>query len=223
MDSKHVYVKCSPSFPEYQTRSIYQYDHGLKLIIDGLSDNELYAVSKIHYTADGIPKSLNGAVEISEKTIVSDIPSVLSFQENAIVCYVYIETPEYGATVKKIMIPIIKRPMPSETEYTEDERKEFDALMAQLNVLKQNISALSDEIKQAQKDADFSSKSAAQSEANAGRYAELAEQAASKAGWMVIEPGDDGHLYMVKSDNVENITMEDDGNGRLVVVYGDEN
>ena len=69
--------------------------------------------------------------------------------------------------------------------------------------------------------AKASETNAAKSEQNAEIYSRLAQQCAENAGWFAVEGGDDGCLYMIRSDNApEDFTLIDDGEGRLVAVYG---
>lgn len=59
------------------------------------------------------------------------------------------------------------------------------------------------------------------SEEKAAQYADLAGQAAAEKGWMHLEGREDGYLYMVTSDNApDGITLKDNGQGELIVVYG---
>ena len=64
--------------------------------------------------------------------------------------------------------------------------------------------------------ADTAAKSAAQAETSAN----LAQQGASNAGWFNVE-GEDGILYMVRSDNApDDFALRDNGKGVLEAVYG---
>lgn len=47
-----------------------------------------------------------------------------------------------------------------------------------------------------------------------------AEQIADTKGWMYVDGRDDGHLYLITSDNQTEITMKDN-EGRLIIVYGE--
>lgn len=55
--------------------------------------------------------------------------------------------------------------------------------------------------------------------ARANEAAMKAEQMANKNGWLYVEGREDGHLYMITSDNQTKITMKDE-EGRLIIVYG---
>lgn len=52
-------------------------------------------------------------------------------------------------------------------------------------------------------------------------FAKAAEQAAVEKGFFFVEGEDDGHLYMYTSNVSEDITLRDE-NGRLVLVYDEE-
>ena len=61
---------------------------------------------------------------------------------------------------------------------------------------------------------------AAQSAEDAAKSAELAQQAADNAGWFYVY-GEDGILYMVRSDNApDDFALRDNGEGVLEAVYG---
>lgn len=54
--------------------------------------------------------------------------------------------------------------------------------------------------------------------ARANEAAMRAEQMANKNGWLYVEGREDGHLYMITSDNLTGINMKDE-EGRLIIVY----
>lgn len=77
-----------------------------------------------------------------------------------------------------------------------------------------------DRAEKAADDAEESAKEAYKSEQSAKNWAELAEQGAQNAGWFTMY-GEDGILYMVRSDNApEDFQLKDDGKGVLTAVYG---
>ena len=53
---------------------------------------------------------------------------------------------------------------------------------------------------------------------NSAESARLAEQSANKGGWMDFEQ-ENGVLYMVKSDSLTEINMQDNGSGILEVTF----
>lgn len=79
---------------------------------------------------------------------------------------------------------------------------------------------LVDRAEKAADDAEESAKEAYKSEQSAKSWAELAEQGVQNAGWFTMY-GEDGILYMVRSDNApEDFQLKDDGKGVLTAVYG---
>lgn len=65
-----------------------------------------------------------------------------------------------------------------------------------------------------------SAENAEKSEESAKGWADLAQQGAANAGWFYVY-GEDGILYMVRSDNApEDFGLEDNGKGVLIAVYG---
>lgn len=79
---------------------------------------------------------------------------------------------------------------------------------------------LVDRAEKAADDAEESAKEAYKSEQSAKNWAELAEQGAQNAGWFTMY-GEDGILYMVRSDNApEDFKLKDDGKGVLTAIYG---
>lgn len=63
----------------------------------------------------------------------------------------------------------------------------------------------------------FAQESQKQAE-NSAESAHLAEQSANKGGWMDFEQ-ENGVLYMVKSDSLTEINMQDNGSGILEVTF----
>ena len=80
-------------------------------------------------------------------------------------------------------------------------------------------SSASDSAQSAQ-DAATSEQNAAESAASAEKSANLAQQSIQNAGWIDVY-GDDGILYMVRSDNApEDFRLVDNGKGVLEAIYG---
>ena len=77
------------------------------------------------------------------------------------------------------------------------------------------------EVKQYSDAAAESAKDAESSAEDAAKSAELAQQAADTAGWFYVYIGDDGNLYMVRSDNTpEDFALKLNEEGDLIAVYG---
>ena len=167
-------ANCCGNKKEYETKPIFQYDHGITLNISESSIAQ-GVILKAHFTAAGLTKTLNSVVEKKDGVIAVKIPDVLTFQTQPILCYLYMENEECGVTVKKIVIPVISRPMPSSMDYTPEEKQEFDTLMAQLNSLKTTMSDLTESAEDSKEKAEAAKEAAAISEANAKKYAQQLE------------------------------------------------
>ena len=83
-----------------------------------------------------------------------------------------------------------------------------------------NASASEQAAQSSETAAAVSEDNAAQSAEDAAKSAELAQQAADNAGWFYVY-GEDGILYMVRSDNApDDFALRDNGEGVLEAVYG---
>lgn len=123
-----------------------------------------------------------------------------------------------------ILLLGVERGKPFEfTDFTEEQLTALTDSIAQAASDKAAAAALESvrEAKEAATAAAASESNAAKSESNAETYAKRAEMATQEAGWFWVEGDDDGNLYFIRSDNSPNdLTFEDDGEGRLVVNYG---
>lgn len=143
-------------------------------------------------------------------------------------------TPAYVPAKKSILCKTDEPEPPTPDVYEQLKRIMADGLdfaLAQANIAAQAAetaeNARSESTKNAAVaytsavDAKASETNAAKSEQNAEVYSQLAKQCAEDAGWFMVEGGDDGYLYMIRSDNApEDFNLVDDGEGRLVAVYG---
>lgn len=66
--------------------------------------------------------------------------------------------------------------------------------------------------------AKSSEQEATKQASNSAESARLAEQSANKGGWMDFEQ-ENGVLYMVKSDSLTEVNMQDNGSGILEVTF----
>lgn len=79
---------------------------------------------------------------------------------------------------------------------------------------------MAEETKEAAEKAKESAEQAKTSEESAKEWADLAQQGAANAGWFYVY-GEDGILYLVRSDNApEDFALVDNGKGVLTAVYG---
>lgn len=99
---------------EYITRSVYQYDHGLKLRISGL---DTCKAVRTQYAFDGMKTAITTVPKRIGEFWISDYPDVVIRQPNEIQIYVYIEDSISGMTVCHIRTPINRRIRPSENAF----------------------------------------------------------------------------------------------------------
>ena len=118
---------------KYQVvRGIYQYDHGLKLRIHGLSTTPVW---QMQFGCVGNRESVTTFTTLEDGTVVAPIPDIMLMQPNNLACYIYLEDEEYGVTVYEIQMPITPRIRPSDGTYTPEQIDTFDQLAAELQAL----------------------------------------------------------------------------------------
>lgn len=151
-----------------------------------------------------------------------------------IYAFIYFNSGSEGETVYKIVLPIKARPKPIDYDDKEDDafNATLAEAVQQVNDAKESArtyaddalesanrsSKLAEEIESqvtiavssaesatnSATQADESEANAKESELEAKRYAELAEQEASKAGWIFADVNDaDGHLYITTVGDLE--------------------
>lgn len=98
----------------------------------------------------------------------------------------------------------------------------YAQIMAGLNeIVNLGIPDKADKAIKAAASAAESASSAAASEEAAEKAAMLAQQDLDEKGWLYVEDREDGHLYLITSTNApDDFTLMDNGEGRLVAVYG---
>lgn len=72
--------------------------------------------------------------------------------------------------------------------------------------------------KRSEVNAETSARESQKQAENSAESARLAEQSANKGGWMDFEQ-ENGILYMVKSDSLNEVNMQDNGSGILEVTF----
>lgn len=92
-----------------KTKPVYQYDHGLFLLITGITNPEEV---QGHFTTKSIHSAMNILPEAVDDGIQIAVPDVLLANEDDIFVYIYIENEVLGYTAKTIQIPIFPRPKP---------------------------------------------------------------------------------------------------------------
>lgn len=114
----------------------YQYDHGLKQRISGLEENRAFSVQ---YAYIGLKQALSVTPTVEGDYYLADIPDVLLFQNKELQCYVYVEENDSGVTVYEIDMTIMPRAKPADGQYTPQQIDNYDALIGQVNDLRNDI------------------------------------------------------------------------------------
>ena len=115
---------------------LYQYDHGLKQRIAGLEENRAFSVQ---YGYLGLKETLSVVPTLEGEFYLADIPDVLLFQNKELQCYVYVEENDSGVTVYEIDMTIMPRTKPADSQYTPQQIENYDALIAEVNDLRNDI------------------------------------------------------------------------------------
>lgn len=116
-----------------QTATIWQYDYGQVLVIDGFELPEYY---EVHF-ADS--NGVEAMVQIGTADGVS-IPDDLLRSGNDIMAYVYLHTGDAdGETVKVIHIPVSKRAEPTDQEPTPEQQTAIEETIEALNEAVQRV------------------------------------------------------------------------------------
>lgn len=110
-----------------QTSTIWQYDYGQVLVIDGLDLPEYY---EVHFTDSTESTAI---IQIGSADGVA-IPDDLLRSGNHILAYIYLHTGDAdGETVKTIHIPVNKRTEPGDQEPTPEQQTAIEEIIVALN------------------------------------------------------------------------------------------
>ena len=130
--TRYVDVRLDGSL--HQTvRGLYQYDHGLKLRVSGVSG----AVAvQMQFSCTGQKSALTtvSTWDDDNDVLLADIPDVILMQPNPVYCYFYVEGEDSGVTVYEIVFPLLPRARPQDGSYTPAQIDNYDQLMAELQV-----------------------------------------------------------------------------------------
>ena len=174
------------------TRSVWQYDYGQILRIQGknlpktvevhFSLNEVGGdtITKIGVTTDGIAE-----VQVPDELLENGGTRFKYY----IYAFVYIEDGTFGNTEYRIRIPVQARPKPSDhvTPDNTDTDPFGDAVKAVNNAAER---------------AETSEQKAKEHADNASESAEQAKQVATKNGFCKLEIDESGHLKLHRTDNI---------------------
>lgn len=100
-------------------RHVYQWDTGQKIMVGGVSD---LSITDIHFTFKGLKTAYVVKVTTGTNTITADVPNKVLTYGKDIYAYLCVKNSNGNVvTVKTVIIPVIKRNMPENYMYDDDE------------------------------------------------------------------------------------------------------
>lgn len=210
-----------------QTDTVFQYDYGQILKVEGIELPQSY---EVHFSND----RYNGetTTQIGDADGVT-IPDTYLTSGSMIYAFIFLhQGNDDGETEYVITIPVARRPEISDDVPDPVEQSAITQAIAALNAAVQQTG---DDVDAADASANDAEESAQDAEAwavgerngvavgssdetyhnNSKYYADLAEQGAAEAGYMTFEINSSGHLIYTKTNNVD-LTFRLD-NGHLIV------
>ncbi len=180
---------------------LYQYDYGQVLSVYGLP---LPAVVECQISLQSVGGTTESVAGVVENDVLSvDIPDTYLAQDVEmnynVYVFIYVTTEASGTTVYKVTLPVTARPMPE--GYVPGETSPFATVI-------ETVTELMEEAK----DAATLSESyavggtgtrAGEDYDNSKYYSEMAQQAATGAGYVSFEIVYPGYLHMYRTDNLE--------------------
>lgn len=121
---KTISVKYSPFTRHTSVNGLYQYDRGVEIRIFGMTPE---AIPSLHFSIDGSRTAIPTVPKVEDGVIIGVIPDVILMQHRQALCYVYVESEEYGYTEFEIRLPIIPRGKPSDFELTDEQTESYNA------------------------------------------------------------------------------------------------
>ena len=112
-------------------RGLYQYDQGLKLRLYGQPTDSSYSIQ--YGSVGGESETVDAVSAVEGGVVVADIPDALLMLPRDIVCYVYVSHIDYGVTTYEIMMPLVRRLMPSSYAMSQDQIDTYMNLIDQAN------------------------------------------------------------------------------------------
>ena len=111
---------------------LHQWDTGQRLVLRGVS-----AGAKVDFYHEG-EEPLGRESYEEDGAVYADIPDVLLQAESKLYACVRVQDETVGETVYKWFATVYPRPKPSDYIYTEEEKKTWEELQAQIDELKEN-------------------------------------------------------------------------------------
>ena len=106
---------------------VYQWDTGQKVMVSGLGNS---AINKVHFSVKGLITAYVVDTTNTSGTITVDVPDIVLRYGKDIYMYLCIENTTSILTIKTVIIPVIKRNMPENYIFNDEETVEtsFDRL-----------------------------------------------------------------------------------------------
>lgn len=101
-------------------------------------------IPSLHFSIDGARTAITTVPVLDGKDIVGTIPDAILMQHRQGVCYVYVETEDYGYTEFEVRLPIIPRSKPSDFVLTSEQEESYNALLVALNESIAEVNELTD-------------------------------------------------------------------------------
>ena len=144
---KTISVNYSPQTKCTSVNALYQYDRGVEIRISGMNP---ITIPSLHFSIDGAKTSITTVPVLDGEDIVGIIPDAILMQHRQAICYVYVETEEYGYTEFEIRLPIIPRGKPSDFVLTSEQEESYNALLASLNSSMEEVRDLVAELRESE-------------------------------------------------------------------------
>ena len=111
------------------SKAVYQYDHGLKLHISGVTSQ---MIQQGHFAVESVDRAFNLLFTDSGDGIDAPIPDVLLSIGKDIMAYLYYEDQSVGYTRMVVRIPVVARAMPENTTMDDPYYYQASQLAAEL-------------------------------------------------------------------------------------------
>ena len=122
---------------------VYQWDTGQKIMVSGLGDS---SINQVHFSFKGLKTAYVVKVTTGTNTITADVPNKVLTYGKDIYAYLCVKNSNGNViTMKTVIIPVIKRDMPENYMYDDDETVETSIELFKTNadaITENNLSAI---------------------------------------------------------------------------------
>lgn len=152
------------------SKAVYQYDHGLKLHVSGVTAQ---MIQQGHFAVESVDRAFNLLFTDSGDGIDAPIPDVLLSIGKDIMAYLYYEDQSVGYTRMVVRIPVVARVMPENTTME-------DPYYYQASQLAVQLQDLIDQTEEAKRSAEDVAERAEAAATDAAESAQSAQEAAER-------------------------------------------